>query len=781
MFKNLKIKSKIALAITGLLLINTLVIGWRSYTCCRDNLQDAITAQLTSVREIKKQAIETYFKNLEHQVVTFAEDRMVVDATMQLKKAFMEAPIDETSDVYKKEKQDLASHYRTNLASMLVGNYGNSFDAMSAFPNDARSIYFQMNYISKNPHPVGSKNLLDKGPYDNEYNKIHSLYHPILRNFAAKFGLYDIFLVDDKTGYIVYTDFKEVDYATNLLHGPHSTSNLAKVFKASSAAVTKGKTYISDFDAYVPSYGAPAGFISSPVYNGDEKVGVLIFQIPIDEINNVMTGNKNWMQEGLGATGETYLISDDHKMRSTSRFLTEDPEGYYKTLKNVGYSEETINKIKSSKTSVLWQEIKTDASIDAISGRSDNKLILDYRNVPVLSSYSQLNINGLKWAILSEKDQDEAFAPIYMLRTLIIIIGSIVMIIGIIIALFIANTISKPIVSLVKNLKSVSEGDLTLDIEVKSTDEIGTAMSSMKDMVARLKNIITSIVSSVDNLSSASSQISSSAQQMSEGATDQASSVEEISASMEEMVANIQQNTNNAKQTEKMAQQASREITESNEAVVQTVSSMKTIANKISIIEEISRQTNLLALNAAVEAARAGEHGKGFAVVAAEVRKLAERSQHAAVEINQVSFTSVDVAQKSGDLLNKIVPNIQKTTNLILEISAASVEQNAGADQVNLAVQKLNQVVQENAATAEEMAAGAEELNSQAENLKDLVSFFKLENKVNKKHFKQTDYSPELATYESGFETKKPMVKKQNNVFKKEKPVVKISLNGTAL
>jgi methyl-accepting chemotaxis protein len=251
---------------------------------------------------------------------------------------------------------------------------------------------------------------------------------------------------------------------------------------------------------------------------------------------------------------------------------------------------------------------------------------------------------------------------------------------------------------------------------------------SLNKTIDVLNDLISKVILNADNIASASVQMSTSAQQLSEGATGQASSVEEISSSMEQMTANIQQNTSNARQTEKISTASATEIIESKESVIATENSMKVIASKISIIGEISRQTNLLALNAAVEAARAGEHGRGFAVVAAEVRKLAERSQLAATEIDEVSAKSVYVAQKSGQMLNDVVPNIQKTSDLVQEIAASSIEQSSGAEQINSAIQNLNNVVQENAATAEEMAAGAEELSAQAEELQDAVSFFKIEN-----------------------------------------------------
>ena len=330
-------------------------------------------------------------------------------------------------------------------------------------------------------------------------------------------------------------------------------------------------------------------------------------------------------------------------------------------------------------------------------------------------------IDSIQEGALNGVSSTMSFAIITLVVVVLVLIA--VSVIG---GVLISRSIALPVAEAVRVAEKIAEGDLTVNIEATQKDEIGDLMRAMNTMSTKLQDVIGYVVTAAEGITLASDQMSASAQQMSEGATEQASSVEEISSSMEEMVANIQQNTSNAKLTEKIATNAAKDVSESNEAVGNTVETMKVIAGKISIIGEISRQTNLLALNAAVEAARAGEHGKGFAVVAAEVRKLAERSQLAATEINEVSSKSVDIAQKSGQLLSSVVPTIQKTADLVQEISASSTEQNAGSDQVNNAIQHLNQVVQENAATAEQMAAGAEELNSQAEGLKDMVGFFKL-------------------------------------------------------
>ncbi|MBF0321149.1 MAG: hypothetical protein HQL01_15255, partial [Nitrospirae bacterium] len=228
-----------------------------------------------------------------------------------------------------------------------------------------------------------------------------------------------------------------------------------------------------------------------------------------------------------------------------------------------------------------------------------------------------------------------------------------------------------------------------------------------------------------DNVAAGSGELSAGAQQLSEGATEQAASVEETSSSMEEMTSNIRQTTDNSKQTEAISTTAAKDALESGKAVSEAVNAMKEIASKISIIEEIARQTNLLALNAAIEAARAGEHGKGFAVVASEVRKLAERSQKAAGEISELSASSVSIAEQAGTMLNKLVPDIRKTADLVQEITAASNEQNTGAEQINKAIQQLDQVIQQNASAAEEMASTSEELSSQSEQLQNTIAFFK--------------------------------------------------------
>jgi methyl-accepting chemotaxis protein len=299
--------------------------------------------------------------------------------------------------------------------------------------------------------------------------------------------------------------------------------------------------------------------------------------------------------------------------------------------------------------------------------------------------------------------------------------------IGLVAGFVITRGIVNPIRQGVGLARAIADGNLMATVKLDQHDEVGQLASALNTMVEKLQQVVLSVKAASDNVASGSQELSASSEEMNQGVAEQAAAAEEASNSMEQMAANIRQNADNALQTEKIAVKSAEDARAGGESVAQTARAMKDIAGKISIIEEIARQTNLLALNAAIEAARAGEHGKGFAVVAAEVRKLAERSQHAAAEISELSESSVEVAEQAGEMLAKMVPDIQRTAELVQEISAASKEQDTGAEQVNRAIMQLDQVIQQNASASEEMASTSEELSSQAEQLQDIMSFFKVD------------------------------------------------------
>lgn len=305
------------------------------------------------------------------------------------------------------------------------------------------------------------------------------------------------------------------------------------------------------------------------------------------------------------------------------------------------------------------------------------------------------------------------------------------------IGVYISRIITQPLYKGIDFAQKMAKGDLTAVIDINQQDEIGMLANNLQMMGARIRETISYVVSTSDNMAAASLELSSTSQQVSQGASEQASSSEEVSAAIEQMAANIQQNKENAKQTEKFAIKAENDIFNGSNKVIQTVEAMREIATKISIIGDIAFQTNILALNAAIEAARVGEQGRGFGVVAAEVGKLADRSKLAALEIDKLTKSSVINAEEAGKLMKEIVPDIQKTSQLIQEISAANYEQSAGADQINSAIQQLNMITQQNAATSEGISTNAVELSAQAEQLKEIISFFKINNADTDQRFKK--------------------------------------------
>jgi methyl-accepting chemotaxis protein len=362
---------------------------------------------------------------------------------------------------------------------------------------------------------------------------------------------------------------------------------------------------------------------------------------------------------------------------------------------------------------------KTQEAVEAMRGTSRTEY---YAAKEALEKIIQIQKSASD-AASAEGDAIYAHA-----RTSIIVANIVAILIGLLVAYLVARVITRQLGTEPGVIASVAErissGDLTISFN-DTTHHIGV-YADIKRMCERLREIVAEVQGASENVASGSEEMSATAEQLSQGSTEQASSVEEVSSSMEQMASNIRQNADNAGQTEKIALKAAQDADASGKAVVQAVDAMKNIAEKISIVEEIARQTNLLALNAAIEAARAGEHGKGFAVVAAEVRKLAERSGTAAAEISELSSSTVSVADQAGQMLVKLVPDIQRTAELVQEISAASNEQNAGAEQINKALQQLDQVIQQNASASEEMASTSEELSSQAEQLQSTISFFRL-------------------------------------------------------
>ncbi len=443
---------------------------------------------LTSIRETKKSQIETYFDQVRNQIITFSEDKMIIDAMKQFKTAFHSI---KKNNVFANTQilsyaSTVSGYYENEYHTRLNSNVQDKREIEQYLPDDDRAIILQYHYIANNPNPTGSKDILEMAADGSQYSHIHSQYHPVIRDYRKRFGYYDIFLVDVETGHIIYSVFKEVDYATSLLTGPYKNTNFARVFRDARNASNQQFTKLVDFEFYDPSYAEPASFIASPIYDGDKKIGVLVFQVPMDEINRVMTGNYNWKNEGLGESGETYIAGSDYRMRNDSRFVIEEPDRYFELLENIGTGKEIINMMKLHSTSILFQEIRTEAVEDALNGNADTKIIDDYRGVPVLSSYVPLSIEDVNWVILSEIDKKEALSALDVIRNKIIFITLIISPLIVFIVYLISKNITKPILQLVKSTDNVSKGNLSKRVDITREDEIGKLATSFNKMTDSL-------------------------------------------------------------------------------------------------------------------------------------------------------------------------------------------------------------------------------------------------------------------------------------------------------
>lgn len=483
MFNQLSIKSKLIIMLLIISSASILITAYLGHRSGKSNLTDRAFSQLTSVRASKGYQIEAYFKNIGNHTQTLSEDPSIIAAMQEFSAAYRQL---QSASVPEAFNRKTTAYYRDTFLTRLAETEEGTPVLESYLPASLASSYLQYHYIAANPNPVGKKQRLDKAKDGSAYSQVHARYHPIFRNIIEKFGYYDMFLIDPQ-GTVVYTVFKETDFTSNLHTGPYNDSNLAKLYRTVQATKQRDYTKLIDFAAYAPSYGAPAAFIAAPIFDQSTLIGVLAFQMPVDEINNVMTGNRNWESDGLGQSGETYLVGQDALMRSVSRFLVQDPKNYTETLRTLGVDESIINRITRYGTSILQQSVHTDAVTEALAGKQGTKIIKDYRGIPVLSSYAPLQIDGLDWVILAEIDLAEAYAPIYSFERQILVSATLLMLLITLLAMGLAYLFVKPINKLIASARRVAAGELDTIATIETEDEFGELTKSFNAMVHSLK------------------------------------------------------------------------------------------------------------------------------------------------------------------------------------------------------------------------------------------------------------------------------------------------------
>ena len=741
--KKLTIRAKLILLCAGVGIGSIAVVSWVSLTNSQASLENQQRSSLEAIRAARQEQIEDYFRFIHEQIFNFSQNGMVTEATAQFAEAFavaaQQSKLDSAdgSAVYKAVEGYYEQQFKPRLAEA-----GQSYRGAKTYvPATESGRVLQSFYIANNPNPVGEKLKLDRASQDIDYNKLHAVYHPVIRRYLESYGYYDIFLFDLE-GNLIYSVFKETDYATNFLNGPYKNTNFGDVYRKCLAAKQAGTVVIEDFKPYEPSYGAPASFTGAPVYHDGKKVGVAIFQMPVDKINSIMAGSA-----GLGETGQTYLVGPDRLMRCNSRFA------------------------KEGESSILSWEVKSDAVERALAGKSEEKIFPNHRGEDALAAFAPLEIKGLNWAIVAEMELSEILAPSRAMQWKISLISLLSLAVAVVIAMYFASTIIRPIRAVVQRMNELATGDANLRnlLNEEGADEAAQMGRAVNGFIRTLNELLLNVLRTTESVSGAAQTIDTYSGEIAQGTDDQNRQVLQIVSAIEEMSASTIEVARKSADAASNASESGRAAEEGGNVVNQTIEGMKAISEAvaagsasvaelgrrgeqigqiIAVINDIADQTNLLALNAAIEAARAGEHGRGFAVVADEVRKLADRTTKATDEIaqsikaiqqetsqavdrmnsgtEQVN-TGVKTATTAGQSLGQIVANAQAVAGMIQSIAAAAEEQSATSEQIHRNVEVVADVTRKTNEGAKQMVDAANSLTGNAQELQTLLNRFSLE------------------------------------------------------
>lgn len=468
---NFTIKSKLQASLILVSISSLIVVGYIGWSRSKHILTQTLTHQLTSLRSAKAQEIESYFRELNNQVATLCEDKMIISAMVEFNKSFQE--LNHGYSLAEWDK-DIKKYYEQQFFPKLNLNFnGNSPTFDNYRPISQASRYLQYYYLAKNTFSSEQKDKLDDPKDGSNYSEVHSEYHPILRNLSNRLNYEDLYLINPKTGDIVYSVRKATDFSTNLDRGVYRQTSLAEILNKVRDNPEHGSISVVDFKPYRPSLLKPQLFIAGPIYNGTHLVGVLALRIDYKTINEKLVGTNNWKDNSLGKTGEIYIVGNDNLMRSEARPRVENPESFSRDLHNLGVSDETIKLMNHLQTSILLQFVNTTSTELAFNNQTGTSIISNYYRKQVLSSYSPLNIKGLNWAIIAEVGINESFKPLYILQIYLLIATVIIVFLISLLSQRLSLTFVDPIQKIVQGSKHGETDDLIpITLETQSEFQV---------------------------------------------------------------------------------------------------------------------------------------------------------------------------------------------------------------------------------------------------------------------------------------------------------------------
>jgi class 3 adenylate cyclase len=485
--ERLAVQSRLIVLLLAVSLGSILAIGWIGYRSARDSITFAVQQQLQSVRHSKTTALVDMLKGLRDQVLSISDGRMATDGMAGFRRGF--AGLEDAS-LDPKQDEELHRWYAEEFIPELKTHLGGAPMVEQYLPAEPRQRYLQYHYLLPEQRRVGAEGeraSLPESTDDSEYGIVHKAVRDRMERAATLFGYEDILLIDDDTLEIVYSLKKRVDYATSLRTGPYAGTNLARAAASLALARDKDAYRVADIEAYVPDAGLPVGFVLSPIFNGPEMIGILALEFPVDRIVGITTGRFEWEREGMGKTGECYLVGPDLTMRSRSRFMVEDREGFMASLRRSSLPSTTVDQIERQGNVINQLPVRTPAAEDAIRGREGLAIITDYRGVPVLSSYGPLDLDSIRWGVIAEMDVEEAYAPIraYARRALLAATG---LSLGTALLALVASwLLVRPLRQLTDAARRIGAGEVGVRVDLNSRDEFGDLARTFNQMSESLR------------------------------------------------------------------------------------------------------------------------------------------------------------------------------------------------------------------------------------------------------------------------------------------------------